>query len=280
MKTKKNIKYTLIVIIALVTAIYNFLNPPNENYPLSIRYIDVSQGDSSLILLPNGETMLIDAGENKYSNNVVRELNKLNIHKIDHLIATHPHSDHIGGMERIINNYQIGNIYMPKTEHTSKTYLDMLESISDNKLQITTARAGLTIIDDGELKAEFVAPSEDYYEEINNYSAVLKLTYKENTFLFCGDIEALVEKEILSNGYDIASDVLKVSHHGSYRSTSDVFLNAVNPQYAVISCGKDNEYGHPHREILQKLKSITVLRTDKTGTITLYSDGKKITEAE
>lgn len=249
-----------------------------EDYPLSIKFIDVGQGDSELITLPDNRLILIDAGDKKHVAAVSKAVNDSETKTIDYLIATHPHADHIGGMQEIVENFEVKNIYMPKTEHDSKTYLSLLETISAKHLKINTVKAGTVMIDEPDLKAEFLAPCNNGYDELNDYSAVLKLTYKNNGFLFCGDAETLSENEILSSEYDVSADVLKVGHHGSKTSTSNKFLNAVNPQCAVISCGLNNSYNHPSEETLKKLKTknISVFRTDKMGTITLYSDGTEI----
>ena len=249
-----------------------------SSYPLKIQYIDVGQGDSELISLPNGESVLIDAGETKNAAEVIQALEKFSIDKIDYLIATHPHADHIGGMQTIVENYDIGSIYMPRTDHDSKTYLNLLEAISGKNLKINTVTAGLVMIDEPDIKAEFIAPNNSEYSELNNYSAVLKLVYKDSKFLFMGDAETLSEEEILSAGFDVSADILKAGHHGSKTSTSDEFLQAVSPSCVIISCGLNNSYSHPSEETLEKLgkNNIPVLRTDTMGTITLYSDGYEI----
>lgn len=250
-----------------------------SEYPLSVKFIDVGQGDSELVLLPNGKTMLIDAGEKASSNQLLAELKNSDVETIDYLIATHPHADHIGGMKTVVKSFKIENVYMPRCDHNSQTYLSLLEAISDKNLKINTVKAGLVIFDEPDLKAEFLAPNSDTYKDINNYSAVLKLTYKKNKFIFCGDAEALSEKEMLSSGFDLSADILKVGHHGSTTSTTSEFLDAVNPSCAIISCGINNSYQHPHVKTLEKLnaKNIKVLRTDEMGTITIYSDGERLT---
>ena len=222
---------------------------PSED--LKVHFLDVGQGDSIFIELPTNETILIDASIKDASNKIINYLREENVSKIDYVFATHPHSDHIGGMSAVIKAFDIGQIYMPKAVTTTKTYENLLLTIKDKNLKIKAAKAGNTIIDTDDLKLVVLAPNQDSYESLNNYSIVLKLTYKEKSFLFMGDAETLSEKEITG---DIQADVLKVGHHGSRTSTSQAFLNKVNPSYAVISVGLNNDYKHPHQEVIDRLE--------------------------
>jgi len=167
---------------------------------------------------------------------------------------------------------------MPRITHTSQTFKKMIENLDGKGLKINVAKAGKTVINENGIRAEFVAPVNDEYEDLNNYSAVLKLTYENNSFLFCADMEALSEKEVINTGADIKADVLKVAHHGSSTSSTWEFLKKVSPEYAVISCGRDNEYNHPHREILTSMDKmkLKLYRTDTMGNITFISDGNSI----
>ena len=239
---------------------------------LRVNYIDVGQGDSIFIELPNKETMLIDAGESYEADNVINYIKNLGISKIDYIVGTHPHTDHIGGLEEVINTFDIGSIYMPKATSTSKTYLDLLTTISDKGLSVKTAKSGVVILDEDNLKLEFIAPNSDSYSELNNYSAVLKLTYLDNTFLFMGDAETLSEDEITS---DVDADVIKVGHHGSDSSSSLEFVKKVSPEYAIIMVGEGNSYNHPYQSIIDRYLSVgaNVLRTDLDGNIVCDSDG-------
>lgn len=246
---------------------------PGED--LKVHFLDVGQGDSIFIELPTNETILIDASIKDASDKIINYLKEENVSKIDYVFATHPHSDHIGGMSAVIKAFDIGQIYMPKAVATTKTYENLLLTIKDKNLKIKTAKAGNTIIDTDDLKLVVLAPSQDSYESLNNYSIVLKLTYKEKSFLFMGDAETLSEKEITG---DVEADVLKVGHHGSRTSTSQAFLNKVNPSYAVISVGLDNDYKHPHQEVVDRLekKNIKIYRTDQNGDIIFTTDGYNI----
>lgn len=243
---------------------------------LRVNYIDVGQGDSIFIQLPNNQTMLIDAGEAYKSDNVINYLNNLGITKIDYVIGTHPHTDHIGGLENVINTFDIGSIYMPRASSTSKTYEDLLTTISSKGLKVKTAKSGVVVLDEDNLKLEFIAPNSDSYSELNNYSAVLKLTYLDNTFLFMGDAETLSEDEITN---EIKADVIKVGHHGSDSSSSLEFVKKVSPEYAIIMVGEGNSYNHPYQSIIDRYESVgaKILRTDLDGNIVCDSDGKKVT---
>ncbi len=243
---------------------------------LRVNYIDVGQGDSIFIQLPNKETMLIDAGEAYEADNVINYLNSLDVKKIDYVVGTHPHTDHIGGLEEIVNTFDIGSIYMPKASSTSNTYLDLLTAIKNKGLKIKTAKSGVVVLDGDNLKLEFIAPNSDNYSELNNYSAVLKLTYLNNTFLFMGDAETLSEDEITS---EIKADVIKVGHHGSDSSSGVEFVKRVSPQYAIIMVGEGNSYNHPYQSIIDRYLSVgaKVLRTDLDGNIICDSDGVDVT---
>ncbi len=242
---------------------------------LHIYYLDVGQADSTFILLPNGENMLIDAGTKDNGKDIVNVLDSLGVDNIDYLVGTHPHTDHIGGMQQVIENFDIGKIYMPKASSNTATYKNLLNAIKKNGYTITTAKAGVNILSEDSLSATIVAPNSSAYDDLNNYSAVIKLTYGLTSFLFAGDAEKLSEDEIRTN---IKCDVLKVGHHGSSTSTSKNFLKKTEPEYAIISCGADNDYGHPHKEVIQRLYNagISTYRTDLNGTIEAISDGYTI----
>ncbi|WMJ24345.1 MBL fold metallo-hydrolase [Paludicola sp. MB14-C6] len=244
--------------------------------PLKAHFLDVGQGDSIFIELPNKETMLIDAGNNADGNKIVNYIKNKGYSTLNYLVATHPHADHIGGMATVVESLGIGGIYMPRATTTTKTYETLLTTIQLKGLKIKTAKAGVSIINYGDLKIDIVAPNSDSYKDLNDYSAVLKLTYKNNSFLLTGDSETVSESEITAN---VKADVLKVGHHGSNSSTSNAFLSKVSPKYAVISVGKGNSYGHPTADTLTKLNKagISIYRTDEVGTIIFTSDGAKIT---
>lgn len=243
-------------------------------------YIDVGQGDSEFIELPDGKTMLIDAGTREGGNNTIKLIKKLGYKKIDFLIGTHPHSDHIGGLADVIKTFDIGTIYMPEAVTQTSTYEYLLKTIKNKNKKITKAKAGIKIISSEEFdySAEILAPVSKSYESLNNYSVVVMLRYKNRKLLYMGDAEALVEKELLDRKTDLSADVVKVGHHGSNTSSSDAFVKSTGASYAIFSLGENNEYYHPHSKIVKRWKNAgaSILRTDQCGTITICTDGDAI----
>lgn len=247
------------------------------NGTLSIHFIDVGQADSILII-DNDKSMLIDAGNNADEDLVVNYINNQGISKLDVVIGTHAHEDHIGGMDKVISSFDIGNVYLPKQPSTTKTYEDVLSAISNKGLKINSPTPNTTFTLNS-AKATILAPNSNSYEDINNSSIVVKVNYGNNSFLFMGDAEELSENEILNKGYNVAADLIKLGHHGSSSSSSENFLNSVKAKYGIISIGAGNTYGHPTKEVMELLKNkeITVYRTDENSTIIATSDGKNIT---
>ena len=249
--------------------------PIYNNQILEIHFIDVGQGDSIFIELPNTQTMLIDAGESWKSTTVINYINDQGYTKLDYVIGTHPHADHIGGLAQVINNFSIGNIYMPKAVSTSKTYENLLSTIANKGLSVTTAKAGVNIINQNDLKIDIIAPNSSSYSNLNNYSAVIKITYGSKKFLFMGDAETKSESEILT---DVSADVIKIGHHGSDTSSSQNFINRVKPIYAIVMVGSGNKYDHPYIDILNKWENsgAKIYRTDINGNIVVSSNGQNL----
>ena len=257
---------------------------------LAVYYLDVGQADCELIRIPREDgstyTVLIDAGNNGDEEELLQTLDELDVEKIDLAVFTHPHADHIGGAAEVLSAVETERVCMPPVPEsqtpTTATYENMLDVMIEKEIPATYAEPGLVLYEDKGVSLTVFSPSEqDDWDNLNDWSVVLKLVYGENSFLFMGDAETPVEKQLLDSGTDLTCDVLKVGHHGSDTSTSPSFLKMAAPNFAVISCGKDNTYGHPHAETLNKLEDqgATVLRTDEDGTILAVSDGKNVTAA-
>ena len=243
-----------------------------EGQDVVVKFFDVGQADSILVQSA-GVNMLIDAGTNNMGNTVVQNLKDLGITKIDYLVGTHPHEDHIGGMDDVINNFEIGTIYMPKVQTNTKTFEDVLDAISNKGLTITTPEVGY-VFEVGNTKCEVMCAGTGTTEENSNLnlsSIVIRMVYGEESFLFMGDAE---EKNESSRQWP-QTTVLKVGHHGSDTSSSESFLNQVKPEISVISVGINNTYGHPKKTTLDKLNALgtSIYRTDHNGTITITCDG-------
>ncbi len=249
------------------------ISPDNGN--LNVFYIDVGQGDSELIEFPDGKTMLIDAGEADSADNVINQIKSEGISKLDYVVATHPHADHIGGMSLVLDKFDIGTVYMPDAEANTRAFTKMLDVIEKKDIPVEQASAGVKIPSAGGVSINILAPNSTNYEELNDYSAVIKLTYGSTSFLFMGDAEKLSEDEITA---DVSCDVIKVGHHGSKTSSSADFVKRTKAKYAVISAGEGNSYGLPKENIVKRWKSsgAEVIRTDEDGTIIFTSDGKYV----
>ena len=239
---------------------------------LIIDFFDVGQADSILIRNQD-KTMLIDAGTNEVGNVVVEHLKEYEISKIDYLIGTHPHEDHIGGLDDVINNFDIGQVYMPQITTTTKTFEDVLNAIENKNLKITSPNKD-DIIELGQANTKFMTIPILDRDNLNLSSLVIRLEFGNNSFLFMGDAEKENEQSIKWP----KTDVLKVGHHGSNTSSTKEFLNQVQPQYSIIMVGKDNSYKLPKEETINKLQECgsEIYRTDLNGDIQIISDGNNI----
>lgn len=275
--------------IALCTVIFEkdyigeFINNHSSNSTvvegtMEVSYLDVGQGDSAYIRV-NDFDILIDAGPKSDSDRLLEQLKAKNIDDFEMIIATHPHEDHIGGMTDVFQQYDVESFYMPSVTHTTKTFENMVKAVSNEGIKIQTIKEGMKFDLGTGAKIDVYSPIYESYEEFNDYSPIMKLTFGETELIFTGDAEAHAEADVVAKYPDnLKADVLKFGHHGSSTSSTEEFLQSVSPEYGIISCGADNKYGHPHRETLDKISKYNIksYRTDTQGQITLTSDGKNI----
>ena len=246
----------------------DFVSENKQN--LKVYFFDVGQADCILVMNEN-QTMLIDAGNNEDGDMLVQNLNTLGVKKIDYLVGTHAHEDHIGGLDDIIKNFEIGTIYMPNVQTNTKTFEDVLDAVASKNLAIETPNINDSF-SVGEAECTILAVDNNE-EELNLSSIVIQMKFNGMSYLFMGDAETEIEEKILEefnkNNKDIKANILKVGHHGSNTSSSEEFLEAVAPEIAVISVGKDNSYNHPSSEIIDRLNQIgsQIYRTDEVGNI-------------
>jgi competence protein ComEC len=281
-KQKINLTITVVIVSIFIWGLFQFSSDDNvapvntlEGSVLSVHFIDVGQGDSILIKSKDS-AVLIDAGDNDKASIVTNYLKQQDVKKINLLVGTHPHADHIGGLDAVINDFEIEKILMPKISGnlvpTTKTYKDVLESISKKGLKISQPTTGETF-SFGNFSLEVLSEVAEY-ANLNDYSIVLKLTCGDFSALFAGDAESVVEEKLLQK--NIKANVFKASHHGSKTSNSVEFLKKVAPSDVVICVGIGNKYFHPHSEILDRFKaqSINVYRTDLKGSIVVQTNAK------
>lgn len=293
-RKKKQISLLMALFLVIFGSIFYFLEPsqanPNTPTPtpeivqanqeiqdgekLQIWFLDVGQADS--ILIQNGDAnMLIDAGNNEDGKKLVSYFQSLGIESFQYVIGTHAHEDHIGGMDDIIDNFNIDTFYMPDAITTTATFESVLDSLEAKNIAFQTPSIdSIFKLGNATIDVLYVGTDDS---DLNNTSIVLKLTYGNTSMLFMGDAEKEVETIIEKK--DISADVLKVGHHGSNTSSSKTFLEKVNPSYAIISVGTGNSYGHPSNTTIQNLENqnIQIYRTDENGTIIMTSDGTNIT---
>ena len=276
-KMARNALYLLLIVSVFLGCALCAPVPAKAAGPdrMEVHFLDVGQGDATLITC-GGHAMLIDAGDDTKGTAIQNYLQKQKITKLDYLVLTHPDADHIGGAPVIITKFNIGNVFVSNFEKDNSTYRKLMQSLDDKRIKALTPKvnskytlgtAGITIL----------APN-DSYDNPNDASIALLLKNGNRSFLFTGDAGEDAEKDILKTGIDVSADVYKVGHHGSKYSTSPDFFEAVDPFYAVISCGEGNSYGHPHAETLNTLRTngVLVYRTDEAGTIVASTDGKSI----
>lgn len=256
-------------------------SPTPTEGELAIHFIDVDQADAILIL-DGDKTMMIDTGnwpDDEHKDYMLDYIKDLGVTVIDYLVLTHPDADHIGGAPEVINTFDVKNCIMPDCTKTSKVFERTVAALENKNVNVLLPEVG----DDYTLKnATFriLAPLEENYSDTNDYSVVLRMQYGERSILFTGDAEAASEAQMVARytAADLGADVLKVGHHGSRTSSSQSFLELVDPDYAVICCGVDNSYGHPHSPVITRLTGIDaeIYRTDRDGTVVLLTDGETL----
>lgn len=251
-----------------------------DNHTLTVAFLNVGQGDSIFIETPNGNQMLVDGGRNA---SVLRELSKMmsfNDRSIDVVVATHPDKDHISGLIDVLKRYDVGTFLYSGVIHSTGEYQTLLKSVTEENLVPTLARRGMKIMLGGGVFAEILFPDRDVsHVETNLGSIVMRVVYGETEIMLTGDSPQSIEDYLVSiNGKKLGSDVLKAGHHGSKTSTAEDFVDTVHPRYAIISAGRDNSYGHPHKEVIDifEQRGIEVISTADVGTIIFKSDGKRI----
>lgn len=281
-RRQKALSLFFIVVIAVCLAL-TFI-PKQPVYPaegeLQVHFIDVGQGDC-IYIAAGGQNMLIDCGEADESARAVAYLQDIGIRQLDYVVGTHPHSDHMGGMDRIIEEFGIGEFIIPHLDDedipTTSYFLRFLDAAERHGVKLTEAVTGseFTV---GDAHCEIVAPNSKKYEDINNYSVGIVLRHGSESFIFTGDAEGVAEQEMLGGGRLGKMNVYKVGHHGSSSSSTAAFLNVIRPDTAVISCGAGNAYGHPTDSVIRRLSAYTdnIYRTDLCGSIVITSDGSSL----
>ena len=275
----RKIKWYCIALLFLATFCIWFLIYQGSSKTLSVSFLDVGQGDSIFIETPSKNQILIDGGPP--NKKVLRELGKkmpFYDRHIDVVIGTHPDQDHIGGFIDVLNRFKIGIFLEPGLPNDTSVYKEIVNLISEKKIKNIIAKRGMRLLLDEEAYMDIIFPDRGVSGfDTNDASIIARLVYGDHEFLLTGDSPQKIEKYLAYvDGKNLESDVLKAGHHGSKTSTSGELLSVVNPKYVVISSGKENSYGHPHEEVLNRLKDfkVGILRTDTLGTITFETDGK------
>ncbi len=282
MRALKTVFCVAIVVIIILFGAYGVLIKDsstivsNNITDVAVHFIDVGQGDCALIQTSSGN-MLIDAGNFDSRYDIVDYIEKLGVKEFEYAIFTHPHEDHIGAAKTLLEKYEFKNVIMPDAAHTTPTFDFTVDAIEKEGCNVLEGLAGRSYAL-GNVKIDILAPDTYYdHNDLNNMSIVCKVTYGDVSFLFTGDAEEESEDSIIYHNYDIDADILKVAHHGSSTSSTTRFINEVTPSVAIISAGKDNDYGHPHRETMQLFNNLNTETyiTFEVGSIIVTTDGNK-----
>ncbi len=253
----------------------------SEDSTFEIHFFDVGEAESALVEC-DGHYMLIDGGNPSSSRFLYSYLQSHEIGFLDYIVCSHAHTDHAGGLAGALNYASAGKVYSPVAEYDNRAFNNFVKYLQAQNKEITIPAPGDTVML-GSARVTFIGPIDVEHLEMhsNNFSIILRIEYGATSFLFTGDAEREEELSVLRAGYNLESTLLKVGHHGSFTSSTEEFLNAVSPEYAVISVGKDNEYGHPHKAVMDRLSKYckAIFRTDLDGEIVCYSDGEELTFA-
>ena len=282
-KSGGKLKYILIAVLVLAVGfalnhfgmLDNVIPAPAEGY-VWVHFIDVGQGDAILVRTADN-AVLIDSGPRSAESSIIEYLQSLGITTLDVVVGTHPHADHIGSKQGILNTFEVLEVWMPDVTHTTATFERFIDAIYQNDIEVNLTTAG-DRLQAGQIQMTAIAPGTGGHGNLNDYSIVLHMQFGQTAFLFTADAELYTENKILAAGTNIRSDVMLVGHHGSRSSSSDAFLDAIRPSIGVVSVGAGNRYGHPHQVVTDRLdeRNIEILRTDLLGTVVLVTDGTTV----
>lgn len=263
----------VVILVYLLNGYNDYIQPRSVDGELQVHFLDVDQSDCILVRTDD-KNMLIDGGTDSESDTIISYLENLRVDKLDVVIATHPHEDHIGGLDDAIEMFGADTVYMPDVSADTLVFEEFLLAVEDCNVVFPKSGDSFSL---GDAEITVIAPNSTSYKELNDYSIGIRLEYGENEFLFTGDAEALSEREMISSGLPLSADVYKVAHHGSKYSNSEAFIKLVSPSISVISCGAFNQYDFPHMVVVDRLSEYgQIYRTDINGTVVITSDGKNL----